>query len=186
MTTGVVSIMSALDRERTQDYMLNITACDQGTPEKCTSIVGRVIVLDQNDNPPVFIKSAFSFFFPENTRNGTSVVTLNATDRDSGIYGRVRYILETKTEHFSLNPHSGVLIVSKELDREKQEFYDLTIRAVDGDVNNPLSAFANVRVRILDVNDVAPIFTSKKYFVKAREDLPVGSVVGFVGILIIN
>ena len=180
MTTGVVSIMSALDREVTQDYMLNITACDQGTPEKCTSILGRVIVLDQNDNPPVFMKSAFSFFFPENTRNGTSVVTLNATDLDSGIYGRVTYILETKTEHFSLNPHSGVLIVSKELDREKQEFYDLTIRAVDGDVNNPLSAFANVRVRILDVNDVAPIFTSKEYFVKAREDLPVGSVVGFV------
>ena len=180
MTTGVVSIMSGLDREKTQDYMLNITACDQGANQKCTSILSHVIVLDQNDNSPVFMKSAFSFFFPENTRNGTPVVTLNATDLDSGIYGEVTYILETQTEDFSLNPKTGVLIVSKELDRESREFYDLTVRAVDGDVDKPLSAYATVRVRILDVNDVAPIFTSKEYFVKAREDLPVGSVVGFV------
>ena len=180
MTTGVVSIMSGLDRERTADYMLNITACDQGREQKCTSILSHVIVLDQNDNPPVFMKSAFSFFFPENTRNGTPVVTLNATDLDSGIYGKVTYILETQTEDFSLDPQTGVLVVSKELDRETREFYELTIRAVDGDLEKPLSAYANVRVRILDVNDVAPIFTSKEYLVKAREDLPVGSVVGFV------
>ena len=180
MTSGVVSIMSMLDREKTQDYMLNITACDQGAPQKCTSILSHVIVLDQNDNPPVFMKSAFSFFFPENTRNGTPVVTLNATDQDSGSYGQVTYVLETETEDFSLNPTNGVLVVSRELDRETREFYDLTVRAVDGDVNKPMSAFANVRVRILDVNDVAPIFTSKEYFVKVREDLPIGSVVGFV------
>ena len=180
MTTGLVSVLSGLDREKTSDYNLTITACDQGSPQKCTSILSRVIVLDQNDNPPVFMKSAFSFFYPENTPNGTPVVTLNATDLDSGIYGQVTYILETQTADFSLNSKTGALMVSRELDRETKEFYDLTIRAVDGDLNLPLSAYANVRIRILDVNDVAPIFTAKKYVVKAREDLPVGSVVGFV------
>ena len=180
MTSGVVSIMSGLDRERTGEYMLNITACDLGAPQKCTSILSHVIVLDQNDNSPIFMKSAFSFFFPENTPNGTPVVTLNATDRDSGIYGQVTYSLETRTEDFRLDPVTGVLMVARDLDREKTEFYDLTIRAVDGDVAKPLSSFANVRVRILDVNDVAPIFTSQKYTVKAREDLPTGSIVGFV------
>ena len=179
-SSGVASVISPLDREKTAEYMLNITACDQGEPQKCTSLLCQVIVLDQNDNAPVFIKSAFSFFFPENTRNGTPVVTLNATDRDSGTYGHVTYHLETKTEDFSLNPFTGVLVVARELDRETTEFYDLRIRAVDSDPNHPLSAFANVRVRILDVNDVAPLFTSRHYFVKAREDLPVGSVVGFV------
>ena len=180
MTSGVVRIMGGLDRERTGEYMLNITTCDLGAPQKCTSILSHVIVLDQNDNPPIFMKSAFSFFFPENTPNGTPVVRLNATDLDSGIYGQVTYSLETRTEDFSLDPTTGVLMVARDLDREKTEFYDLTIRAVDGDVNQPLSSFANVRVRILDVNDVAPIFTSQKYMVKAREDLPLGSIVGFV------
>ena len=150
MTTGVVSIMSGLDRERTGEYMLNITACDLGAPQKCTSILSHVIVLDQNDNPPTFMKSAFSFFFPENTPNGTPVVTLNATDQDSGIYGQVTYNLESRTEDFRLDPSTGVLMVARDLDREKTEFYDLTIRAVDGDINKPLSSFANVRVRILE------------------------------------
>ena len=108
------------------------------------------------------------------------MVTLNATDLDSGVFGQVTYVLGTETEDFSLDPKTGVLIVSRELDRESQEFYDLTIRVVDGNLNKSLSSFANVRVRILDVNDVALIFTSKEYFVKAREDLPVSSVVGFV------
>ena len=180
MTSGVVRLMAQADREKTQDYMLNITACDLGIPQKCSSILSHVIVVDQNDNSPVFIKSAFSFFFPENTRNGTPVVTLNATDLDSGPFGQVTYILETETEYFSLDPSTGLLIVSKELDRETKEFYDLTIRAVDGDLNAPLSSLAKVRVRVLDVNDVAPRFTSQEYYVKTREDLPVGTMVGFV------
>ena len=172
--------MGPADRERTKEYMLNMTACDQGSPQKCSSILSQVIVLDQNDNAPVFIKSAFSFFFPENTRNGTPVVTLNATDLDSGPFGQVTYILETETEDFALDQTTGLLLVSRELDRETTEFYDLTIRAVDGDLTNPLSAFAKVRVRVLDVNDVAPKFTSREYHIKAREDLPIGTVVGFV------
>ena len=180
MTTGRVTVLAPLDRERTQDYMLNITACDLGSPQKCTSILSHVIVIDQNDNPPVFMKSAFSFFFPENTPNGTPVVTLNATDRDSGLYGQVTYVLDTHTEDFRLDPATGVLAVARDMDREATEFYDLTVRAVDGDRHHPLSAVASVRVRILDVNDVAPIFTARKYVVKAREDLPLGSVVGFV------
>ena len=180
MTTGRVTVLGPLDRERTQDYMLNITACDLGSPQKCTSILSHVIVIDQNDNPPVFMKSAFSFFFPENTPNGTPVVTLNATDLDSGLYGQVTYVLDTHTEDFRLDPATGVLAVARDMDREATEFYDLTVRAVDGDRHHPLSAVASVRVRILDVNDVAPIFTARKYVVKAREDLPLGSVVGFV------
>ena len=35
-------------------------------------------------------------------------------------------------------------------------------------------------MRVLDVNDVAPLFTAPQYLVKAREDLPLGSVVGMV------
>ena len=139
-----------------------------------------MVILDENDNAPVFIKSAFSFFFPENTRNGTTVVTLNATDLDSGDYGKVTYKLETETDDFALDPVTGLLVVARELDRENQEFYDLTVRAVDGDAVKPLSSFAKVRVRVLDVNDVPPKFTSSRYVVKCREDLPKGTVVGFV------
>ena len=178
--TGDLAVAGFLDRERTPDYILNVTVYDQGLPQKSASKLIRVAVDDMNDNRPRFVKSTFSFFFPENTSPGTPVVTLNATDPDSGAYGRVTYSLETETDSFELDPESGLLVVSKELDREAREFYDLTIRATDGDELRPLSSTAVVRVRVLDVNDVAPLFTSRQYLVKAREDLPVGSVVGMV------
>ena len=44
---------------------------------------------------------------------------------------QVTYSLETETGGaFELDPESGLLVVSKELDREDREFYDLTIRQV--------------------------------------------------------
>ena len=76
MTSGVVSIMSGLDRERTGEYMLNITACDLGAPQKCTSILSHVIVLDQNDNSPIFMKSAFSFQEKLRTKDDDGVIVL--------------------------------------------------------------------------------------------------------------
>ena len=102
-------------------------------------------------------------------------------DPDDGVYGEVRYELQTDTAGcFALDPESGSLTVSRPLDRETREFYDLTVKAYDADPVAPLSSYAVVRVRVVDVNDVAPKFTSAVYTVKAREDLPLGAVVATV------
>lgn len=178
--TGELLIDAKLDRETTSDYLLNITVQDQGIFPKFTSKLLHIIVEDVNDNAPQFIKSTFSFFFPENTPKGTPVVTLNASDPDLGLFGQVQYSLESNCPHFSLNPQSGLLSVAAELDREAKEFYDLTIKAQDGDPNLPLASYARVKVRVLDVNDVEPQFTSRVYKLKAREDLPLGTVIGSV------
>ncbi len=180
MHSGRLTIGTFLDREATAEYLLNITVYDQGKPRKSDSRLLRVIVEDCNDNPPIFEKSSFSFFFLENTTPNTTVVTLKATDADEGVSGKVVYSLDTPTEDFEIDSHSGLLVTSGQLDRERKEFYDLRIRASDSDPLDPLSSVATVRVRIVDVNDVAPKFSSTQYVVKAREDLPVGAVVGSV------
>ena len=77
--TGDLAVAGFLDRERTPDYILNVTVYDQGLPQKSASKLIRVAVDDMNDNRPRFVKSTFSFFFPENTSPGTPVITLNAT-----------------------------------------------------------------------------------------------------------
>ena len=157
--TGELRVAGQLDREKTEVYMLNMTVYDQGVNpgQKSYSRLLRVVVLDANDNPPTFVKSAFSFFFPENSKLGTAVVTLNATDPDLGVNGRVTYSLETDTGGcFALDSETGSLTVAHHLDREVREFYDLTVKAVDGNPVAPLSSYAMVRVRVVDVNDVAP------------------------------
>ena len=178
--SGVLTIDSKLDRETKAEYMINITVFDQGVPQKSASRLLHIIVEDENDHAPVFFKSAFSFFFPENTLPNTSVVTLNATDADEGIFGEVSYRLETETQDFRMDEKTGLLMVNQMLDRETKEYYDLRIRAMDGDPITPKSSFATVRVRVLDVNDVRPTFSAENYVVKVREDLPVGSVAGMV------
>lgn len=37
-----------------------------------------------------------------------------------------------------------------------------------------------VRVKVIDVNDVTPEFSSRTYVVKVREDVPFGTVIGMV------
>ena len=69
--TGELFVDAQLDRETTTDYLLNITVQDQGSPRsKAISKLLHVIIEDVNDNAPQFIKSSFSFFFPENTPKG--------------------------------------------------------------------------------------------------------------------
>ena len=180
-STGELFVAGPLDRERTPEYTLNVTVYDGGLlPRKSASRIVSVSVLDCNDNAPAFFKSSFSFFFPENTLRDTTVVSLNATDPDAGLNGRVVYSLDTETEDFRLDPRTGLLTVAGQLDRERREFYELRVRASDSSPSAPLSSVASVRVRVLDVNDVAPAFSLAEYRQRAREDLPKGSVVGSV------
>jgi protocadherin Fat 1/2/3 len=120
----------------------------------------------------------------ENARNGTEIFRANATDADLGENARVTYSMVTDTGDFSVDPVTGVLTVTSGLDRERQEVYELKIRATDGGGkygDKPaLYSDALVRVTIDDENDNAPSFALPSYTVKVREDIPVGSVVAIV------
>ena len=188
--TGDLYIDAALDREKTSDYLLNITVQDQGAPViKSSSSLLHIIVEDVNDNAPQFIKSTFSFFFPENTPKGTPVVTLNATDPDLGLNGQVTYFLESShaAQDFSLNPLTGLLTVASALDREAKEYYDLTIEAYDAGIPE-MTGEVKVGITILDLNDNPPSFReieedgpNKGAIVFSfPENLPSGSKVGTI------
>lgn len=180
---GELKIIGYLDRERQDEYVLNITVYDLGRPQKTVSKVLPVTILDENDNAPQFEKSLASFRVTENALNGTIIFRLNATDADLGENGRVTYILITDTKDFHVDPLTGVLSVSAPLDRERQEVYELRIRATDNGGNHEQSALfsdAIVRVTVDDINDNAPTFSLNDYTVRIREDIPKGTVVAVV------
>lgn len=184
--TGELNVIGFLDRERVNEYLLNISVYDLGKPQKSASRFLPITVLDVNDNAPKFEKAVASFRVTENAHNGTAIFRVNATDADLGDNARIAYSLVTDTEDFSVDPLTGILYVSAALDRERQETYELKIRATDGGGGSsrsdvpPLFSDAVVRILIDDVNDNAPSFALESYTVKAREDLPVGSVVAVV------
>lgn len=93
--TGELKIIGYLDREKRDKYLLNITIFDQGRPQKSTSKLLPITVLDINDNRPKLEKSVTSFRIVENAKNGTVIFTAKATDLDIGDNGKIGYTLLT-------------------------------------------------------------------------------------------
>ncbi|XP_072389697.1 fat-like cadherin-related tumor suppressor homolog [Diabrotica undecimpunctata] len=184
METGELKVIGYLDRERDSLYFLNISVYDLGKPQKSWSRMLPITVLDVNDNPPRFEKTLASFRVTENALNGTAIFRANATDADEGDNAKITYSLVTDTKDFSIDPTNGVLTVSNALDRERQDLYELKIRATDGGgkgpENPPLYSEALVRISIDDINDNPPKFSLQNYLVKIREDVPKGTVVAVI------
>uniref|UniRef100_A0A1I8JJN1 CA domain-containing protein n=1 Tax=Macrostomum lignano TaxID=282301 RepID=A0A1I8JJN1_9PLAT len=87
----VLKTNRALDREKTDSYSLRLLAVDNGRPQRTGTLSITVLVLDINDETPVFEKSLYVASVPENAPKNTPVVTVRAVDGDQGANGRVSY-----------------------------------------------------------------------------------------------
>ncbi|XP_071377114.1 protocadherin-16-like, partial [Centroberyx affinis] len=166
--TGSLSILKALDREEQEVFNLTIVAEDHGIPQLSTSQVLCVQVIDVNDEAPVFQWAEFETQVMENKGPGTTVLTVTATDRDQGSNGQVTYGGVTE-EGFVINPATGVITTTRELDKELQDHYTLTVYARDGGLP-PNFAKAVVRVEVQDENDNAPVFAKPYYGLEVPEN----------------
>nr|XP_020468749.1 protocadherin-16-like [Monopterus albus] len=167
--TGSLSIFKPLDREELDIFNLTIITEDHGIPQHTSSQLLCVHVIDVNDEVPWFEESQYNAQISENQPPGTSVLTVSASDLDEGTNGQVAYggISE---KGFSINPVTGVITTTKQLDRELQEYYTVTVYAKDGGLP-PNYAKATVRIRVLDENDNPPVFGRLYYSIEVPENL---------------
>ncbi|XP_041444704.1 protocadherin gamma-C5 isoform X3 [Xenopus laevis] len=173
-----------LDREEKGQHELFLTAFDGGEQLRSGSTQITIIVLDFNDNAPVFDQRSYKITLPENLPLRTVVLKLNATDLDEGVNAEVTYIFDHHTlasakKIFDLNPDTGEIYIKAMVDFEESNFYDLFVKAIDKGTPK-LEGRCLVQVEVEDVNDNRPeiIFTSKTK--KVPEDAPIGTVVGFI------
>ncbi|CAB1447694.1 unnamed protein product [Pleuronectes platessa] len=178
METGWLLVYSPLDRETTDHYTLNITVYDLGIPQKSSSRLLDVKILDANDNSPQFLQDSYSVEISESTPVGTEIIQVDSTDKDQGDNGVVEYSIFGGTDDFAINKATGVVTVMKPLDRELHPVYVLKITAHDQAVNEPqLVSTVALKITLEDVNDNPPKFIPPNYRVKVREDLPIGTIV---------
>lgn len=90
-------------------------------------------VLDENDNNPIFLTNNTNFSIKENSKIGTKIATITATDVDSGDFGKITYILEKISSQgmFLIDANTGTLTVGNEIDREVKDEYSLILQAWD-------------------------------------------------------
>ncbi|XP_031698087.1 protocadherin alpha-3-like, partial [Anarrhichthys ocellatus] len=80
-----------LDREVTPQYNVTISATDEGSPPLSNINVITVYVSDVNDNAPSFPEHLVNIYVKENSKVGTVVKTVTATDADVSNNGQVSY-----------------------------------------------------------------------------------------------
>lgn len=186
-------LVRSLDRESRAEYYFTIVAFDGGvpTPRSATCDV-TVAVLDVNDNRPVFERNHYEANVVENALTGTSILRVHATDQDIGVNGVVRYQLASGNHGslFAVNEATGDVTVVGALDYERSSVHHILVSAVDGDgTGSPevaLSSDVAVQIRIVDLNDNAPMVTintltaSGADVASVAEDAAVGTFVSHV------
>uniref|UniRef100_A0A667WIL8 FAT atypical cadherin 1a n=1 Tax=Myripristis murdjan TaxID=586833 RepID=A0A667WIL8_9TELE len=178
MESGWLLVHAPLDRETTDHYTLNVTVYDLGIPQKSSSRLLDVKILDANDNSPQFLQDSYSVEISESTPVGTEIIQVDSTDKDQGNNGIVKYSILAGTDHFAINEETGLVTVTKPLDREMHPVYILKIAARDQAVSEPqLVSTVLLKIILEDVNDNPPKFVPPNYRVKVREDLPIGTII---------
>ncbi|XP_036985754.2 protocadherin Fat 4 isoform X1 [Artibeus jamaicensis] len=169
---GEVRLTGELDREEVSNYTLTVVATDKGHPSLSSSTEVVVMVLDINDNSPVFAQALYRVEINENTLTGTDIMQVHAADGDEGTNGQVRYGLldGNANQEFRIDSVTGAITVAKPLDRERTPTYLLTVQATDRG-STPRTDTSTVSVVLLDVNDFVPVFELSPYSVHVPENL---------------
>ncbi|CAM5133666.1 unnamed protein product [Eretmochelys imbricata] len=173
----------SLDREEQDVHDLILIATDGGDPVRSGTAQIRVIVLDANDNAPVFSQPVYKVSVLENVPVGSLLLTVNATDPDEAINSEVTYSLrkmkDKASQIFQVDSKTGEISTVGNLDYEEAASYEMEVQAKDvGD----LSARSKVLVRVIDVNDNAPKITIASLFSSVSEDNPPGTLIALLNI----
>lgn len=77
------------NENQVQHYIFVVQAQDTGRPSLSSTVTVYFNVLDLNDNAPLFDPMSYSDELYENITVGSSVITVSATDQDSGKHLRI-------------------------------------------------------------------------------------------------
>ncbi|XP_028304678.1 cadherin EGF LAG seven-pass G-type receptor 1 isoform X4 [Gouania willdenowi] len=153
--SGIIRTLRKLDRENVPVYNLKAFAVDRGVPPLKAAVSITIIVQDVNDNAPVFEKDELFIDVEENSEVGSVVAQITATDPDEGPNAQIMYqIIEgNNPEVFELDIFNGDLTALTDLDYEIKTEYIIVVQATSA----PLVSRATVHIRLVDMNDNAPV-----------------------------
>ncbi|XP_067393582.1 cadherin-19 [Emydura macquarii macquarii] len=181
--TGTIHVIQTLDREKKPFYTLRAQAINRNTQLPVEPESEFIIkVQDINDHEPKFLDGPYEVTVPEMSPEGTSVIQVTATDADDPAYGnsaRLLYSILQGQPYFSVEPKTGVIRISSQMDRETKDQYFVIIQAKDmvGQMGG-FSGTATVTINLSDINDNKPKFQQKFYYMNVSEAALVGSTIG--------
>lgn len=161
-----------------QYYELKVKAIDRGVPPQSDTTKLTFVVTGENMFSPKFTALSYQVIVPENVPVGSSILTVKASDEDSGPNGIVRYSISSGNagKEFQINSVSGSISILRPLDYDTIQEYRLNITAQDLGFKSK-EATATLSIILTDINDNAPQFNQTQYIAYLPENSPVNSYI---------
>ena len=183
-------VTEALDRETQDTYIFEIIAADADQPPRRGKLLVTVRVTDVNDNVPTFDSNAYNCTVTEETGISSVIIKLNATDRDYGDNGLIKYKL---SEHqsadifalFEIQENTGEIRVKQKVVYSPGKLYNIIVEAYDNPtVGQSHATQTLVRVIVVNSGNNAPVIKinllSKTSAAEVWENANIGTVVAYV------
>lgn len=168
---GLISLQKYLDFENCVSYKLKVTASTATGVSSKTFV--HIYVIDENDNAPVFQQREYFGQISESSginsmvmaeRNTPLVIQASDSDRDSNSLLVYQILEEEARKVFKIDPSMGTISLVSPVDFEAKAEFRFNVQVKD---SGEPALFApeptKVTVRILDLNDCPPKFTSQVY-----------------------
>lgn len=156
--TGYLYALRSFDYELLKDFTFMVQANDAGTPPLSSNATVKVIIVDQNDNPPLVLaplgkNGTAKEPLPRSAEPGYLVTRIVAMDADDGENARLSYSILRGNENgmFRMDWRTGELRTARRVSpkRDPHQLYDLMIEVRDHG-QPPLSSSASIQVMLVD------------------------------------
>nr|DAA06590.1 TPA_inf: protocadherin beta 13 [Anolis carolinensis] len=172
--TGNMYALRSLDYEQIKDFKITVRATDGGIPSLSSDAFVRVMVIDENDNPPFFLYPLQNSTFPCNellpkmAEGGYLITKVVAVDGDSGQNSWLSYEILKATDPglFSIGAQNGEVKTRRPLTERDSSKQRLVIVAKDNGVPPQTSTvmlnillvdgFSDPYLKVVDVRQQDP------------------------------
>lgn len=180
--TGILyANLSRIQKPLKSDIQLTVVATDSGVPSLSSTTTVRIHINSKSHIKPHYLQHQYRTTINENTPKGTVVTKLLSVDSAAelseltGIFFEI--ISGDDDGTFEVAYPESFLILTKSLDREKNDYYHLRIQMMEVGISPSVqkednSSIINVFVSIEDANDHHPVFQSNKYEIELSESVP--------------
>ncbi|PIK59217.1 hypothetical protein BSL78_03856 [Apostichopus japonicus] len=176
--TGEIILIGEIDSDNasfSDEYRINIIISDGGNPERTTTVVSVITIMDLNDTPPSFGQGYYNISVSEDFDTKNPVITLSATDPDENTALTYRITRGNEDSSFLISSDTGEIRLLGTFDHETRQLYELTVSVTD---QGGLESTAVVDIHVTDVNDNEPRFTESLYQFSVCENEPTGFEIG--------
>ncbi|KAG5855648.1 hypothetical protein ANANG_G00051340 [Anguilla anguilla] len=163
---------TALDREETPRFSLQIEARENASPNNAVQAGVNITLLDVNDNSPRFESAAYEGKITKDQTVGMNITQVHAEDPDEGANGKVTYAIDGGNQegYFSINEDTGLIQLKKLVvfEENKSLQFFLFVTARDG---GQISRFSSTQVHILAPGTSNPQFLLPSYHGSVLEEM---------------